>query len=146
MESQRATGSSLEFLENVKVDLFPDEVYLFTPEGRHPVAAAQFHRARLRLCGAYRRRQPCGRRARGQASSCRCARKLASGQTRRDHHRQVGARRRPQWLEFVVTGKARTAIRQQLKHLEHEDAVRLGHRMLDRALERPRHLAGPRCR
>src|SRR3546814_2132419 len=40
-----------------------------------------------------------------------------------------------QWLEFVVTGKARTAIRHQLKHLEHEDAVRLGHRMLDRALE-----------
>src|SRR3546814_7383289 len=42
---------------------------------------------------------------------------------------------KPQWLEFVVTGKARTAIRHQLKHLEHEDAVRLGHRMLDRALE-----------
>ena len=42
---------------------------------------------------------------------------------------------RPQWLEFVVTGKARTAIRQQLKQLEHEDAVQLGHRMLDSALE-----------
>jgi guanosine-3',5'-bis(diphosphate) 3'-pyrophosphohydrolase len=41
----------------------------------------------------------------------------------------------PQWLEFVVTGKARTSIRHQLKHLEHEDAVQLGHRMLDRALE-----------
>jgi guanosine-3',5'-bis(diphosphate) 3'-pyrophosphohydrolase len=42
---------------------------------------------------------------------------------------------KPQWLEFVVSGKARTAIRHQLKHLEHEDAVQLGHRMLDRALE-----------
>ena len=42
---------------------------------------------------------------------------------------------KPQWLEFVVTGKARTAIRQQLKQLEHEDAVQLGHRMLDSALE-----------
>jgi guanosine-3',5'-bis(diphosphate) 3'-pyrophosphohydrolase len=42
---------------------------------------------------------------------------------------------KPQWLEFVVSGKARTAIRQQLKQLEHEDAVQLGHRMLDRALE-----------
>jgi guanosine-3',5'-bis(diphosphate) 3'-pyrophosphohydrolase len=40
-----------------------------------------------------------------------------------------------QWLEFVVSGKARTAIRHQLKHLQHEDAVQLGHRMLDRALE-----------
>ena len=41
----------------------------------------------------------------------------------------------PQWLEWVVSGKARTAIRHQLKQLEHEDAVQLGHRMLDRALE-----------
>jgi guanosine-3',5'-bis(diphosphate) 3'-pyrophosphohydrolase len=41
----------------------------------------------------------------------------------------------PQWLEFVVTSKARTAIRHFLKRLEHEDAVDLGHRMLDRALE-----------
>jgi len=39
-----------------------------------------------------------------------------------------------QWLEFVATSKARTAIRQQLKQLEHEDAVQLGHYMLDRAL------------
>jgi guanosine-3',5'-bis(diphosphate) 3'-pyrophosphohydrolase len=39
------------------------------------------------------------------------------------------------WLLFVVTGKARTAIRQQLKQLGHEDAVQIGHRMLDRALE-----------
>jgi guanosine-3',5'-bis(diphosphate) 3'-pyrophosphohydrolase len=42
---------------------------------------------------------------------------------------------KPQWLEFVITGKARTAIRHQLKSLQHEDAVQLGHRMLDRALE-----------
>jgi len=42
---------------------------------------------------------------------------------------------KPQWLEFVVSGKARTSIRQQLKHIEHEDAVQIGHRMLDRALE-----------
>jgi guanosine-3',5'-bis(diphosphate) 3'-pyrophosphohydrolase len=41
----------------------------------------------------------------------------------------------PAWLEVVVTGKARTAIRQHLKHLQHEDAVDFGHRMLDRALE-----------
>jgi guanosine-3',5'-bis(diphosphate) 3'-pyrophosphohydrolase len=41
----------------------------------------------------------------------------------------------PAWLEVVVTGKARTAIRQYLKHLQHEDAVDFGHRMLDRALD-----------
>jgi len=41
----------------------------------------------------------------------------------------------PQWLEYVVSSKARTAIRHFLKHLQHEDAVELGHRMLDRALD-----------
>jgi guanosine-3',5'-bis(diphosphate) 3'-pyrophosphohydrolase len=80
MDSQQSAGSSLEFLENVKVDLFPDEVYLFTPEGRHLRAAAQRHRARLRLRGAHRRRQPRRRRARGQEAGA-AALKLVSGQT-----------------------------------------------------------------
>ena len=60
--------------------------------------------------------------------------KLASGQSV-EIITAKSAAPKPQWLEFVVTGKARTAIRHQLKHLEHEDAVQLGHRMLDRALE-----------
>ena len=60
--------------------------------------------------------------------------RLASGQTV-EIVTAKSSQPRPQWLEFVVTGKARTAIRHQLKHLEHEDAVQLGHRMLDRALE-----------
>ena len=60
--------------------------------------------------------------------------KLASGQTVEIITAKSSAPK-PQWLEFVVSGKARTAIRHQLKHLEHEDAVQLGHRMLDRALE-----------
>jgi guanosine-3',5'-bis(diphosphate) 3'-pyrophosphohydrolase len=61
--------------------------------------------------------------------------KLASGQ-KAEVITAPSAAPQPQWLEFVVTGKARTAIRHQLKQLEHEDAVQLGHRMLDRALER----------
>ena len=60
--------------------------------------------------------------------------KLASGQ-RVEIISAKSSAPKPQWLEFVVTGKARTSIRQQLKQLEHEDAVQLGHRMLDRALE-----------
>ena len=60
--------------------------------------------------------------------------KLASGQTVEIITAKSSAPK-AQWLEFVVSGKARTAIRHQLKHLEHEDAVQLGHRMLDRALE-----------
>jgi guanosine-3',5'-bis(diphosphate) 3'-pyrophosphohydrolase len=60
--------------------------------------------------------------------------KLASGQSV-EIITAKSAAPKPQWLEFVVTSKARTAIRHQLKQLGHEDAVQLGHRMLDRALE-----------
>ena len=60
--------------------------------------------------------------------------KLASGQ-RVEIVTAKSSLPKPQWLEFVVSGKARTSIRQQLKQLGHEDAVQLGHRMLDRALE-----------
>ncbi|MEL4017183.1 RelA/SpoT AH/RIS domain-containing protein, partial [Dryocola clanedunensis] len=60
--------------------------------------------------------------------------KLVSGQTV-EVITARSATPKPQWLEFVVSSKARTAIRHQLKQLEHEDAVQLGHRMLDRALE-----------
>lgn len=60
--------------------------------------------------------------------------KLSSGQTV-EIITARSALPKPQWLEFVVSSKARTAIRHQLKQLQHEDAVQLGHRMLDRALE-----------
>jgi guanosine-3',5'-bis(diphosphate) 3'-pyrophosphohydrolase len=133
LESQRATGSSLEFLENVKVDLFPDEVYLFTPKGD----ILSLPRNATALDFAYSVHTDVGNRAvaaRVDKKLVPLRTKLVSGQkveivTAKSSHP------RPQWLEFVVTGKARTAIRQQLKHLEHEDAVQLGHRMLDRALE-----------
>jgi hypothetical protein len=69
------------------------------------------------------------------ASWCRCAPSWPAAR-RVEIITAKSAAPKPQWLEFVVTGKARTAIRQQLKQLEHEDAVQLGHRMLDRALER----------
>jgi guanosine-3',5'-bis(diphosphate) 3'-pyrophosphohydrolase len=65
IDSQRAAGSSLEFLDNVKVDLFPDEVYLFTPKGKI-LALPRNSTARFRLRRAYRRRQHGGGLARGQ--------------------------------------------------------------------------------
>ncbi|WP_374355973.1 bifunctional (p)ppGpp synthetase/guanosine-3',5'-bis(diphosphate) 3'-pyrophosphohydrolase [Thermomonas sp.] len=132
VESQRGTGSSLEFLENVKVDLFPDEVYLFTPKGE----IMALPRNSTALDFAYAVHTDVG----NHAVAARVDRKLAplraqlaSGQTV-EIITAKSAAPAPQWLEFVVTGKARTAIRQQLKHLEHEDAVRVGHHMLDRAL------------
>jgi guanosine-3',5'-bis(diphosphate) 3'-pyrophosphohydrolase len=133
VESQRATGSSLEFLENVKVDLFPDEVYLFTPKG----AILSLPRNATVLDFAYAVHTDVGNHAvaaRVDKKLVPLRTKLVSGQTV-EIITARSATPKPQWLEFVVSGKARTAIRHQLKHLEHEDAVQLGHRMLDRALE-----------
>ncbi|RZA17559.1 MAG: bifunctional (p)ppGpp synthetase/guanosine-3',5'-bis(diphosphate) 3'-pyrophosphohydrolase [Lysobacteraceae bacterium] len=132
VESQRGTGSSLEFLENVKVDLFPDEVYLFTPKGD----ILSLPRNSTALDFAYAVHTDVG----NHAVAARVDRKLAPLRARLVSGQNVeiitakSAGPAVQWLEFVVTGKARTAIRQQLKHLEHEDAVRLGHHMIDRAL------------
>lgn len=133
VESQRATGSSLEFLENVKVDLFPDEVYLFTPKG----AILSLPRNATVLDFAYAVHTDVGNKAvaaRVDRALVPLRTKLVSGQTV-EIITAKSSTPKPQWLEFVVSGKARTAIRHQLKHLEHEDAVQLGHRMLDRALE-----------
>ncbi len=133
LESQSATGSSLEFLENVKVDLFPDEVYLFTPKGD----ILSLPRNATALDFAYAVHTDVGNRA----VAARVDRQLVPLRTQLASGQKVevitakSSLPKPQWLEFVATGKARTAIRQQLKHLEHEDAVQLGHRMLDSALE-----------
>ncbi|MDQ2702871.1 MAG: bifunctional (p)ppGpp synthetase/guanosine-3',5'-bis(diphosphate) 3'-pyrophosphohydrolase [Pseudomonadota bacterium] len=134
LESQSGTGSSLEFLENVKVDLFPDEVYLFTPKGD----ILSLPRNATALDFAYTVHTDVGNHAvaaRVDKKLVPLRTKLASGQ-KIEVITAKSAAPQPQWLEFVVTGKARTAIRHQLKQLEHEDAVQLGHRMLDRALER----------
>src|SRR6476646_7300896 len=133
LESQRATGSSLEFLENVKVDLFPDEVYLFTPKGD----ILALPRSSTALDFAYSVHTDLG----NHAVAARVDKKLVPLRTKLVSGQKVevisakSASPKPQWLEFVITGKARTAIRNQLKSLQHEDAVQLGHRMLDRALE-----------
>ena len=133
IDSQRAAGSSLEFLDNVKVDLFPDEVYLFTPKGK----ILSLPRNSTALDFAYAVHTDVG----NQAVASRVDKKLVPLRTRLASGQSVeiitakSALPKPQWLEFVVTSKARTAIRHQLKQLEHEDAVQLGHRMLDRALE-----------
>jgi GTP diphosphokinase / guanosine-3',5'-bis(diphosphate) 3'-diphosphatase len=133
VESQRGTGSSLEFLENVKIDLFPDEVYLFTPKGD----IMALPRNATALDFAYAVHTDVG----NHAVAARVDKKLVGLRTKLSSGQSVeiisakSASPKPQWLEFVVTGKARTAIRHQLKQLEHEDAVQLGHRMLDRALE-----------
>ena len=132
LESQETAGSSMEFLENVKVDLFPDEVYLFTPKGD----IRALPRNATVLDFAYAVHTDVG----NHAVAARVDKKLVPLRTRLASGQSVevitapSAQPSPGWLEFVVSSKARTAIRHFLKHLQHEDAVQLGHRMLDRAL------------
>ncbi len=132
-DSQAHTASSSEFIENVKIDLFPDEVYLFTPRGD----ILSLPRNATALDFAFAVHTDVG----DHAVAARIDKKLLPLRTRLESGQLVeiitapSAMPNPAWLEFVVTGKARTAIRQYLKHLQHEDAVDFGHRMLDRALD-----------
>jgi guanosine-3',5'-bis(diphosphate) 3'-pyrophosphohydrolase len=132
-DSSVHTSSSAEFIENVKIDLFPDEVYLFTPRGD----ILSLPRNATALDFAYAVHTDVG----DHAVAARVDKKLLPLRTRLESGQSVeiitapSAVPNPAWLEVVVTGKARTAIRQYLKHLQHEDAVDFGHRMLDRALD-----------
>ncbi|HNR91303.1 MAG TPA: bifunctional (p)ppGpp synthetase/guanosine-3',5'-bis(diphosphate) 3'-pyrophosphohydrolase [Dokdonella sp.] len=133
VDSQTRTASSLEFIENVKVDLFPDEVYLFTPKGR----ILALPRNSTALDFAYAVHTDVG----SHAVAARVDKKFAPLRTRLSSGQTVEIITAPsavpstQWLEWVVSAKARTAIRHFLKRLQHEDAIDLGHRMLDRAMD-----------
>jgi guanosine-3',5'-bis(diphosphate) 3'-pyrophosphohydrolase len=133
VDRETQTPSSLEFIENVKIDLFPDDVYLFTPMGE----ILSLPRNSTALDFAYFVHTDVG----NHAVAARVDKKLVPLRTRLSSGQTVeiitapSAAPGPQWLEWVVSGRARTAIRQHLKHLQHEDAVDFGHRMLDRALD-----------
>ena len=130
---QTRSASSLEFIENVKVDLFPDEVYLFTPKG----SILALPRNATALDFAYAVHTNVG----NHAVAARVDKQLVPLRTRLISGQTVeiitapSAAPSPQWLEWVVSGKARTAIRHHLKRLQQEDAIDFGHRMLDRALD-----------
>ncbi|TLY53548.1 MAG: bifunctional (p)ppGpp synthetase/guanosine-3',5'-bis(diphosphate) 3'-pyrophosphohydrolase [Gammaproteobacteria bacterium] len=133
VETQAREASSSEFLENVKVDLFPDEVYLFSPKGK----IYALPRNATALDYAYFVHTDIG----NHAVAARVDKKLVPLRTRLNSGETVeiitapSAQPHPQWLEWVVSARARVAIRNNLKHLQHEEAIALGHRMLDRALE-----------
>jgi guanosine-3',5'-bis(diphosphate) 3'-pyrophosphohydrolase len=133
VDRQTGVPSSLEFIENVKVDLFPDEVYLFTPKGQ----ILALPRSATALDFAYFVHTDVGDHAvaaRVDPKLVPLRPPLVSGQTV-EIVTAPSAAPSPQWLDWVVSGRARTAIRHHLKRLQHEDAVDFGHRMLDRALD-----------
>src|ERR1700759_1190882 len=126
-------GSSEEFLESVKVDLFPDKVYVFTPKGkilRLPSGATP-------VDFAYAIHTDIGNRT----VAAKVDRRLVPLRTPLRNGQTVeiitakGAKPNPSWSSFLVTAKARAAIRQYLKNLKRGEAAELGKRLLNLALE-----------
>ncbi|MEP5765822.1 MAG: bifunctional (p)ppGpp synthetase/guanosine-3',5'-bis(diphosphate) 3'-pyrophosphohydrolase [Halieaceae bacterium] len=132
LEMQQRAGNSMEFIESVKIDLFPDEVYVFTPKGD----IMELPRGATAVDFAYSVHTGVG----NSCVACRINRRLAplseplqSGQTV-EILTAPGARPNPAWFNYAVTAKARTNIRHFLKQQRHEDSVALGQRLLDKAL------------
>lgn len=132
LEMQESTGSSLEFIENVKIDLFPDEVYVFTPKGHimelpHGATPVDF---------AYMVHSDIGNSCVAAKINRRLAplsERLLSGQTV-EIVTAPGACPNPTWLNFIVTGKARSNIRHFLKNQQRTQLIALGKRLLEKAL------------
>ncbi|MCM5705687.1 RelA/SpoT family protein [Larsenimonas salina] len=133
LEMQRRAGNPLEFIEHVKNDLFPDDIYIFTPKGD----ITELPRGATAVDFAYSVHTDIG----NSCIACRIDRYLAplstvlqSGQTV-EIITAPGARPNSAWLSFVVTAKARSAVRHHLKHQKRRDSVALGQRLLNKALQ-----------
>ncbi|MBY8039161.1 bifunctional GTP diphosphokinase/guanosine-3',5'-bis pyrophosphate 3'-pyrophosphohydrolase [Vibrio fluvialis] len=132
LELQQSAGNSFEFIENVKSDLFPDEIYVFTPKGRIvelPVGATA-------VDFAYAVHTDVGNTcvgARVDRTPYPLSKPLKNGQTV-EIISAPGARPNAAWLNYVVTSRARTKIRQVLKTMRREESITLGRRLLNHAL------------
>lgn len=132
LEMQRSTGSSLEFIENVKIDLFPDEVYVFTPKGH----IMELPKGATPVDFAYAVHSDIGNTCVAAKVNRRLvplSMPLANGQTV-EIITSPAARPNPAWLNFVITGKARSNIRHFLKSQKYHESVVLGERLVDQAL------------
>jgi len=132
LEMQKHAGNSLEFIENVKIDLFPDEIYVFTPKGQ----IFELPTGSTAVDFAYAIHTDVG----NSCVACRITRRLAplseplqSGQTV-EIITAPGTQPNPAWLSFVITGKARSNIRHYLKNQKFSESIALGKRLLNKAL------------
>lgn len=132
LEIQQHTNSSVEFVESVKRDLFRDEVYVFTPKGE----IIELPTGSTPVDFAYAVHTQVGNRCVACRINDRPAslfQVLESGQKVKIICSET-SQPNPNWLNFVVTAKARSAIRHYLKHQRHMESVDLGKRMLERSL------------
>jgi len=132
LEIQSESGDSVEFLEHIKVDLFPDEVYVFTPKGK----IMALPRGTTAVDFAYAVHTDVGNRCvavkiNHEVMPLRTP--LRNGD-RVEIITAAHAKPNPAWLNYVVTGKARSHIRHYLKTMQYDESAALGERLLDQAL------------
>ena len=129
LEIQQKAGNSLEFLEHVKIDLFPDEVFILTPNGD----VFKLPRGSCAIDLAFAIHTDVGKRCVG----CRINKRIAPLRTKLQNGDQIeivtapNATPNPMWLGYVVTARARANIRHYLKNQQRDEAIRLGMRMLE---------------
>ena len=132
IEMKRNTSNSLDFLENIKVDLFPDEIYVFTPKG--DIKELPYRSSVIDY--AYSIHSDVGNKctaAKINGIDVPLSTTLSSGQTIEIITTPLG-KPNASWLEFVVTAKARTNVKSYLKSIKAEQALDLGLRILDKSL------------
>lgn len=133
LEAEALTGNPSEFLEHLKTDLFPDEIYVFTPQGD----IKKLPKGATALDFGYAVHSDVG----NQCVGAKVDHELVplhytlSNGNRVEILTTRSARPTPLWLNYVVTGKARAAIRGYLKNQQESDAIRLGRQLLERALK-----------
>lgn len=132
LEMQKGSGDSMEFLENLRIDLFPDEIYVSTPKGE----ILTLPRGATAVDFAYAVHTDVG----NNCVAARVGRHLVPLSTQLETGESVeiitspNSHPNPAWLNFVVTAKARTSIRHYLRHLQTEEAILLGRRLLNKHL------------
>jgi RelA/SpoT family (p)ppGpp synthetase len=132
LEIQHQSGDPQEFIEHVKVDLFPDEVYVFTPKGK----ILSLPRGATAVDFAYAVHTDIGNRcvaAKVNGELVPLRTELRNGD-RVEIITASHAKPSAGWLQYVRTGKARSNIRHFLKTMQYEESAGLGERLLDQAL------------
>ncbi len=132
LELDKNSRNSLEFIENVKIDLFPDEVYVFTPKGE----IIELPAGATAVDYAYAIHSDIG----NTCVAAKLDKRLLPLSTQLTSGQQVdivtapGARPNAAWLNFVVTSKARSKIKHYLKKQQREESMELGKRLIEKAL------------
>ena len=132
LEIQKTAGNSLEFIDNLKVDLFAQEVFVFTPQGN----ILKLPRGATIIDFAYAVHTDIG----NACVSARIDNKLIPLQTQLENGMTIEvitaswARPNPLWLNSIITVKARSSIRNYLKHFKQKEAISLGKRLLEKEL------------